>query len=287
MVSLRLSLPTLLLAGALAGAALCAPAPARAQEILGPRSQGMGSIHRGVGTSNDALFTNVAGMSLFPRYAAEIFWTRDFKAAESVVSISTVDSRSGPVAGGIAYSYRYRGASGEARAGGQIDIGASYRLAEFIMLGSTVRYIAVETDEGTVNQVTGDTGLMINLFNLIFLGFTGHNVVNPADTDLIAPRAFGTGVSLFMGQLQIGLDYLVTPEVSNSPNRYHAGIEYFAMGAFALRAGWSLDELHDTHRVSAGLGYVTRTFALDLSYAQGLDPAAPDQHLGLGIRLFL
>ena len=37
----------------------------------------MGDAVRGVGTSNDTLFVNPAGMSLFPRYELATFWRRD------------------------------------------------------------------------------------------------------------------------------------------------------------------------------------------------------------------
>ncbi|MCK5689391.1 hypothetical protein KAI87_08980, partial [Myxococcota bacterium] len=40
-------------------------------EYIGVRSMGMGGAHRGVGTSNDTLYLNPAGMAVATRYGVE------------------------------------------------------------------------------------------------------------------------------------------------------------------------------------------------------------------------
>src|SRR5689334_11365242 len=89
-------------------AALClgAPDPAHTyEEFHGVRSAGMGGAQRAVGTSNDTLTLNPAGMAVVPRYALELQYAYLPKLGLSHINISAVDSKSSPVAGGVAYTH--------------------------------------------------------------------------------------------------------------------------------------------------------------------------------------
>src|SRR3954469_18063599 len=81
-------------------------------EFAGVRSLGMGGAHRALGTSNDTLYLNPAGMAIMKRYSVEASYAYDalFKLTE--VGGSIVDSKSGPVAGGVGYTHE-RGDGGD------------------------------------------------------------------------------------------------------------------------------------------------------------------------------
>ncbi|RMG18339.1 MAG: hypothetical protein D6729_07175, partial [Deltaproteobacteria bacterium] len=257
------------------------------QQVAGPRALAMGEVHRGIGSSNDTIFFNPAGMSLFPRYSLELFWRREFVRAGNLFGFSVVDSKSGPVGGGIAYTYEYRGARGELRNGSRLDVSASYRIANFLLIGTTVRYVGMGTADGDVSRVTGDTGLLFVLGDWLFFGLSGHNVVNPAETAAVAPRTFGGGLSVVAGHLQVGFDYQISAERDGTPDSYYVGAEYFAFGFLALRAGYVLDHLYGESRWTAGLGYVSPDIGVDLAYSQTIaESGVRAQYLSLGLRFF-
>ena len=85
-----------------------AATPARAdvyREIHGARSEAMGGAHRGLGTSNDAITLNPAGMMLTKRYSIDANYTYSKQDDLHHFSISLVDSKSGPVAGSDEYVF--------------------------------------------------------------------------------------------------------------------------------------------------------------------------------------
>ncbi len=287
MVRARQRLPAIGAILLAAGLAL-APTGARAQTILGPRAAGMGDAARAVGTSNDTLFVNPAGMSLFPRYELSAFWRRDTGADGNLWSLSVVDSKSGRVAGGMAYTYEYYGHGGKTRVGSRLDIASSYPLASFLLFGVTVRYLNVATADGPLNRVTGDTGFLVVPTSWLYIGITAHNVISPANQGQTAPRTFGGGVglALFQRSLTLAFDYQQSTELPGNPSSYNLGLEYFFGGAFIVRAGYVFDGFAHNRRWSAGLGYVNPQFGLDFAYGHTAGYHHVSQVWSLGLRLF-
>jgi hypothetical protein len=270
--------------------ALAAPGTAAAQHVFGPRSAGMGETHRGIGTGNDTIFLNPAGMSLFPRYVVEAFWRRDTGFNETLFTLSVLDSRTAAVAGGIAYTYDYAG--GDRRSGSRLDVATSYPIAGFLLLGTTVRYLFVNTDDGDVRRITGDAGMILRLGERVNLGVVGYNVLNPAPEGDAAPRTFGGGVGVVpLSGLVAGFDYRIEPEREDRPVTYSAGAEYFFLGHFALRAGWLLDQGQLEHgrprqQLSGGASYVEEIYGLDFSYARAIT-GGPGYEIAIALRIFV
>ena len=236
---------------------------AQAEEIVGPRAAGMGDANVGIPVGNDALFANPAGLALYPRYCMEFFWQRKTESDGNLFSASIVDSKSGAVAGGIAYTYDTEGPDGSIRHGRRLDIGPAYRL-------------------------TGDAGLPFILAKGMTFGITGHNVVNPVEEANTAPRTLGAGASAnLFGNLTLAVDWRQSFEREGMPWSWFFGAEYFAFGAFPLRAGYVIDQITDERRWTAGLGYIDQSFGIDLAYSRTVSDTGPEQYLELGVRLYL
>ena len=263
------------------------PRVAFAQHVMGPRAAGMAEIHRGIGTGNDSLFLNPAGMSLFPRYVVEGFWRRHTGRNETLFSVSLVDSATGPVAGGFAYTYDYAGSGGSVRSGSRVDVATSYALSERLLVGSTMRYLQYSTEDGSVRRLTGDTGVLVRLGDGFNFGLVAHNVLNATDRGGVAPRSFGAGVGAVLIQnFVLGFDYRIDPEADDRPASYSIGAEYFFLGHFALRGGWIRDDRLDDRRFSIGGTYVEEAYGLDVSYGRSL-VGAEGYEIAVGLRLFV
>ncbi|MDF1561570.1 MAG: hypothetical protein P1V51_00930 [Deltaproteobacteria bacterium] len=263
-------------------------APALAQQVAGPRALGMGEAHRGVGLGNDTLFLNPAGMSLAPRYVIESFFRHDSGTKASLFSISLIDSKSGPVAGGLAYTYEWVGEESSVRAGSRVDMGSSYALAKFLLFGITMHYHGLQTAEGQVNRVTGDTGFLIVPASFISIGITGHNVINPVPETNAAPRMFGGGINLrIVPGLNLAFDWRKSVEIEGKPAAYHFGGEYYLGQSFPIRAGYTSDEVLDQQRWSLGLGVALPSFGLDVSYSRTIRSTDRVQVFAVGIYLVL
>lgn len=262
--------------------------PVRAQQVAGPRSLGMGDAQRAVGTGNDTLFLNPAGMSLAPRYVIETFWRYDSWTKANQFSISLIDSRSGPVAAGLAYTYEWVGEDSSVRAGSRVDMGSSYTLTKFLLFGITMHYHGLQTATGQVRTVSGDTGFLILIGGFLSIAITGHNVINPINDTRAAPRMFGGGLNLkIIPELNLAFDWRKSVELPGKPSAYHWGIEYFLAKSFPLRFGYVSDEVLNQQRWSMGLGYAHQAFGVDLAYSRTTRKSDKVQVFSLGFRLVL
>ncbi len=247
----------------------------------------MGDVHRAVGTGNDAIFRNPAGMSLFPRYVVESFWRRHAGRNETLTSLSVLDSRTGPVAGGLAYTYDYAGSSGGIRSGSRFDVATSYAMADWLLAGTSLRYLHMDTVDAPVRRVTGDAGFIFRLGDRINLGVVGQNYFNATDAGRVAPRVLGVGFGAVVWKgLVVGFDYDVEPEDDEQPARYSAGAEFFFLDHFALRGGWTSDEIRDDRHVSVGGSFVDEEYGLDVSFGRSI-AGAPGYELSIGLRVFV
>lgn len=264
-----------------ASAATLPPDAALFREPAGVRSAGMGGAHRGVGTSNDTLFLNPAGMALFKRYSVELGYGYSPYTNLSDVSISAVDSRSGPVAGGLAYTYTRGDGEGTDAGLHRIIVGAAYALSDYIAIGITGRHVRGAFNDGDKRRnpklYTGDVGLMLRLAGL-GIGVTAQNVIKDDLTRLV-PLTFGVGVGYTSGLFTLAADFDIN---SRNPDhtleRYHVGGEYFIANAFPLRLGYyrapftRKDGVAKTENVlTAGTGWVSESGALAISFERSFE----------------
>lgn len=274
--------------------ALAAP-PAAARELPTPgagdvsraRALAMGGAFRAVATSNDAIFSNLAGMAIGRRYALDGNFTLNPASDLRQWSASVVDSKTSAIAAGAAYtSIRGEGFEGDAR-GSMVNLGIAVPLAAFGALGFGGKYLSFSSPDPT-HAITADVGLLIRLAGRLTAGAIAYNVIDIDSTE--AP--FGAGFGLSYGDdasLRLATDVaLDLSRKDATPATLHAGGEYFVAGGLPLRLGFRRDVESSKNHVSGGLGFVAPTFGIDLAYVQGLDPEVPsDRTFSFTLGLFL
>ncbi len=253
-------------------------------EFRGVRSEAMGGAHRGVGTSNDTLYLNPAGMALFRRYSVEVQYGYSPFDKLTTINASAVDSKSSPVAAGIGYTH-VRGDKDGVDAGlHRFYFGAAYAISQHLAFGVTNRYVRGSyNDEKSgerqhVDFYTGDIGIMAALAQGLSFGLSYNNVVR-TDMPLLARPTLGAGLGLGNSVLTLAGDVeLDVRKVDSHHLTYRAGVEYFAGGAFPLRLGYAREPFRKTtgarsneDLITAGVAWVTKSGAIDLTYKQSFE----------------
>lgn len=248
-------------------------------EFRGVRSLAMGGAQRGLGTSNDTLYFNPAGMALTKRYGIDFQYGYSPFDKLTHYNFSAVDSKSGPVAGAMGYTFD-RGDKNNETLLHRITLGTAYAIGEGISLG-----VATKNVRGTylkngakknISLYTGDLGLSLALAQGFALGAAYHNVIKTEEPKLVPPTASG-GLAFNYGPLTLVADLLVNLRRSqHRTTSYHAGAEFFVADMFPLRVGFQRLPYVITgknkfeNRLSAGVGWITSSGGIDVSYEQSL-----------------
>lgn len=255
-------------------------------ELAGVRSSAMGDTHRGIGTSNDTLYLNPAGMAIGRRYAVDFNYGYSPFDNLTHLNVSAVDSKSGPVAGGVGYTRTRGDSEGAAVTLHRIYVSAAYPIMQNMAFGVTTKYVrGTLTHQGKVRNVkmyNYDVGLIIRLGQGIGLGLSAQNIIRTADTDLVrlVPLTFGGGLAWNGSPIVIGADIVVEARDSDDLQySYHAGAEYFYMNQFPVRIGYRREPyekrtdgtLQIENIVTGGAGWVNAGGALAFSYERSLD----------------
>jgi len=226
-----------------------------------------------------ALFFNPAGMSRGRAFLVEggysFFEGRDAHA----FTASAVDAMTNPYAAmGVAYSYLTGTPGGRDRDGHQFRgaLSTGWTTPDVsVYAGVGVRYLsltlgATDGDNGETDDVdawTADLGLIFELAQRIRFGVVGTNLVDTHSGE--APRTLGLGLGLLFDtfELTADLDVDLTDADAGAVTRYGFGGQYTIANAFQIRLGATFDPDQDAPRISAGFGYVTAAYAVDLGYA--------------------
>jgi len=268
-------------------AAVFAPNPGMAasdfEQIAGIRSLAMGGAHRALGTSNDTLKLNPAGLAIQTRYAIELSYAWSEKYKESRATASAVDSKSGPVAGGLSYELLKSDIEGKTKNLHRVSLGLGYRAGDMFALGTTVHYIEGNRDTAGENEdireFSSDFGLLIRLSDYLQFGASWHNFVTSQETGL-SPQHIGLGLSgggqgfvvAFDTKLDISQEELVTS--------YHLGAEYILSRVIPIRLGYMNDErifasgeAGRENFISGGVGYFSQSGSVDISFNHSIERA--------------
>ncbi|MEE8408152.1 MAG: hypothetical protein V3T05_00975 [Myxococcota bacterium] len=261
-------------------------------EIAGVRSLAMGGAHRGIGSSNDTLYLNPAGMAIGRRYAVEFnYGNSPFDRLSdrlTHLNVSAVDSSSGPVAGGFGYTHTRGNSDGVDTSLHRIYVAAAYPIMRNMAFGVTYKHI-----RGTLNHAgqkrevsmsNYDAGLAIHLGQGIGIGLSAHNIIRTAKNKStlirLVPLTFGGGLAWNLSPITVGADVVVdarnTDELVYS---YHAGVEYFLQNQFPLRMGFRRvpykkptdGTLHIENIVTGGAAWVNAGGALAVAFERSLE----------------
>jgi hypothetical protein len=233
--------------------------PDLSREFQGVRSSAMGGAHRGVGTSNDTVILNPAGMATLQRY-----------------------SKSGPVAGGLAYTLD-RGKVGDTTVMlHRLYLAAAYAITDNIGFGLTNKHVRGDyADSSTgardVAEYSADLGLNLVTNFGAALGITYQNLIRSKNT-LLSPPALGFGLAYNSTVFVIAADLILDMrDMQNKRLSYLVGGEYFLARMFALRAGYARRPFReaqawagDENMVTSGLGFIDKAGALDVTYSQSV-----------------
>ncbi len=264
---------------------LASPAAAGVgEEFAGVRSAAMGGAHRGLGTSNDTLYLNPAGMSLASRYAVELDYRFSNFDELYRLAATVVDSKSGPVAGGLGYTYVWGDENGLDPALHRVVLALSYPITPAVAVGVSSRHIrgslVTGLDREEISLYSGDLALSLRPAQGVGLAVSAHNLVK-TDLPELTPLTFGAGLAYDASPLAVACDVAVNAEdASERKVSYHVGGEYFLRGEFPLRAGYRRapfirkngNEANED-QLTGGLGWITPGGALGITYEHSLTRA--------------
>ncbi|MCB9654728.1 MAG: hypothetical protein H6729_11425 [Deltaproteobacteria bacterium] len=251
----------------------------------GARLIGLADAQRALGTGNDAIYSNPAGMALGRAYMVELGYLDDLRGSDRRFNASIVDSQAGPISGGLAYTHSSARPldvpSGDERLGGhRVDVAVAAPFSDTAAIGATIRYLSYarssgdEKLEGGFSGLTFDAGLQWRLGQGLALGLVGYNLTKSKRPEL--PLSWGAGLGFELEHFSIESDIRYNTQIGKP--RFSGGVGYAIAGLFPLRAGVSYDRADGAVLVSGGLGFVYERVSADLAYRQRVnkDSSAED-----------
>ena len=295
-------------------------------DFVGVRAMGMGEAQRADATGASGPLLNPAGMSLVRQYVIEGMYGIKIEDVGHNANVSVVDSITSRVAAGLFYSFVYETPRiGFNWAGGRINseqitrtghaagLSLSIPLGDHFIIGATAKYLHLDTTAplpmGTVpdhltldsvNGVTFDVGMLIRLGDRFNIGLVGYNLWDHGSRE--SPLSLGIGLSYMpIPSLFINFDTVInftgfqnyhidmTGKVTldqKTTARLGPGIEWIAGNRVPLRIGVVYDSGLQSTYLTAGIGYLSTAFGVDLSY-RGKVQGGIENFLMLGIRIFI
>lgn len=246
-----------------------------AQEIEGVKSFSMsGAFSAAVGT-NDALFLNAAGMSLYPnRYNIDLFYTYKNINGFNLATISILDSTTFPLGAGFAYSYMWGEDINIKKQGYRIDLGFSYPFASKLLWGFDAKYARVDINDklNAINAATADTGFIFIISKWARVSAFGQNLIYIGRDEL--PMKCGAGAMIGNESSLYATEDTIFTFLRNGDKRItqSIGANLFLGELFSLSAGYKYDQTTLTsHYVSAGVGLFSKVAAIEAAYRQSLE----------------
>lgn len=269
---------------------------AKAFDIETTRTLALAGASRSHCPSNAALYLNPAGLSLGRVYHVETLYEYVPTSNGHVVGASVVDSVTSTLAMGLSFNYVTWDPDGQDRSEYDVRLSAAYYLANTFAIGLTLKYLFADQEgqgplgpsvmasngEDLLNTVTLDVGAIITIRNMFNIGVVGYNLTNTESS--AAPISLGTALSLqirsFVVVADVLLDFATRQDLSV---RVMGGAEYFLANHYPIRLGYRYDDGRSSHAISAGFGYVSTSWAIEISLRQ--DVAAEDLETVLGLTL--
>jgi hypothetical protein len=257
--------------------------------IVTPRAAAMGGAHAAVATSNDAIFSNPAGLAQLRRYHFEVDGLLDTGFPAQGLVLSVADSTTGPVATGFTYAHFGSGRDDGRAQGWLLGAAYAYNLGSFYFGGLTkyLRFnvpLSGASPDGTVHQFMQDLGILVKRGDLSWAAVVQNISTSPHP---LFPLTAVGGVQLGSDQSShLALDYRADlGDTSRVKHKLAAGYEML-IDAFALRAGGTYDVTNSLWWVSAGLGLLTEKGGVQLVYRRRLSGDVDHVFEG-GVTLYL
>ena len=248
---------------------------------------GASSLSRGGATvasplTHDSLFQNPASAAFSNSYAV----SAGYLGAGNALFGSIVDTKSGPIGGGVYYLRRdLRDLDGTDASLGNYDhyeeiagLTMLGKIQNNIALGANVRYSYHRSYDNRITNGTGwnfDGGAQYLVNTQFMLGFLAQNIM-PNSTSLF-PTRFGAGASyMLLPNLVLSAQVFKVKEMPSDskltlPNvdktiDYAGGVDFSPTQGLNLRGGYHENPAWNDRRISLGGGYLSKSFSVDYAF---------------------
>jgi hypothetical protein len=245
-------------------------------DVLGPREIAVGEALRGGATGAAAADLNPSGLSLNRELVFEGGYGYRGADSASLIGVSACDSTNA-VPGCFFYDY----------AGSNPDLGGmslhrtthlgglalSRMIVPRVLIGATTKYYHFSSDmpgEAAASGYAFDLGATLRLTDQISLGAAGQNLW-ASESTLQFPRTVGGGVYAHVASmLALSFDTRWKLDGNDRSARFGGGGELFLRNAdgqsgFPIRAGVLHDNAGDATYLSAGLGFTSVNWGIDVA----------------------
>jgi hypothetical protein len=251
-----------------------------------PRTVAMGDAQAAIASSNDAILVNPAGISQTRRYHFEIDGLYDGPYPAQDVFVSVVDSSSGPVGSGMAFS-RFGSGQPEGRGEGwSFGFGYSGAVGQGLWVGGQTKFLRYrDPDAGLTAKWAQDVGILSRRG-----GFSWGAVVQNISTEKLPLFPLTAAAGLAWGadtDWHLAFDYKA--DLSDSNNIKHKaalGAEVLLSEGMALRGGATWDATARYWWASAGVAFLTEKGGLQLVWRRRVS-GPYDQFFEAGLTLYL
>jgi hypothetical protein len=267
-----------------------------------PRVLALGGALNALGTSTSAVYLNPASLPFSRVYHFEGIASFSPEARRQSYGGAVVDSSTSRITGGFAGTWSNMDPDGINRTWTDLRLALAYPLGDKLALGATGRYLRITqaTDSGPLghslasdgtsgspilNTVTFDAGVTAAPIEALRIGVVGHNLTGIGNG--LAPTTLAGGVGYTANDILIEVDALADFATwAKTEPRIMAGGEIFLADHFPIRLGYRYDAGLDTHAVSAGLGYIDKRWAFEVSGRHDIIGKNPNTMLSAGLRYF-
>jgi len=262
--------------------------------LLGASSRARGGATLGTATTHDSLFQNPASSAHLESYAV----SAGYIAAGNAVFASIIDTKSGPIGGGLYYLRRdirddqanNISLGNLARYEEHAGLSLMGKVQQNMSIGTTVRYAYRRSYDSRIENATDwnlDVGLQYLVRPDLAVGLLGQNLLT-SESGFSAQRlGAGVGYSL-RANLGISAQIFKTqapmpesPLQLPSPNAgldYALGAEFLPGKSFVLRAGFQESPTWLTRKIATGAGYISSNFSLDYAFQIDAKKSANTDH---------
>jgi hypothetical protein len=271
-------------------------------EMQNPRGVAFGGAQAALGTSTTALYLNPANLALAHVYHFEALAGFSPEARRQSYGGAVVDSSTSSLAGGLAGTFNIQDPDGIARQWSDFRLGLGYAFGDRFAVGGALRYLRAQqsvstgplgpslASDGTagspvLNTVTFDLGATLIPIDGFKIGVVGKNLTNPGTG--LAPTTVQGGMGYGSELFSLEGDVLGDFTTYGSPKvRAMFGAELFLGGHVPVRLGYRYDEGTQSHALSAGLGYIEKSWSFEVSGRHDIVSDHPATMLVASVRFF-
>jgi hypothetical protein len=280
-----------------------------------PRSLAMGGALRALGNGTTAIFINPANMPLTRLYHLEASGQFTPEVTRALGSVTAVDSitSSTRVAGGASFTAGVIDPDGLDRVFTDFRSVAAYPFGDRFFLGVGLRYLRMIQDgfgildnstakkyspvsgglvDGAgargpfVDTFSFDAGATVRLGESLHIGVVGQNLTHPGHS--LLPTTVGGGIGYGTKDYSIEADGLADFDSYSAVTwRAMAGGEYLFANKYPVRLGYRFDQGAGVHSISAGAGYVSTEFSVELAARRTLSTTINSTMIALSLTYHL